>query len=201
MTTPQDKFQGYEIILASKSPRRRELMKMTGLDFSIAPLVEVDEHYTADQLGSYNVPEFLSRKKAAAYQPTLTDGQLLITADTVVVLGNEILGKPCDANAARRMLAALSGHTHSVITGITISDRTSMSTFSAVTNVKFDRLSPEEIDYYVATFRPLDKAGAYGIQEYIGAIGVEHIDGSFYNVMGLPVHRLYRELEAFIAQR
>ncbi len=201
MESPQNIFKGIDIILASKSPRRRELMSMTGIEFSIAETIDVDESYDDSDLGRYNVPEFLSLKKAKAYQPTLTSGQILITADTVVVLGDRILGKPHDDVDAKKMLADLSGKTHKVITGITLSDTECTHTFSATTDVKFSELSEAEICYYVDHFHPLDKAGAYGIQEYIGAIGVERIEGSFYNVMGLPVHRLYRELVAFVSRQ
>ena len=200
METPQDIFKGTDIILASKSPRRRELMSMTGLEFSIAETIDVDESYVESDLNGYNVPEFLSLKKARAYQPLLSPGQVLITADTVVVLGDRILGKPSNDDEAKRMLADLSGKTHKVITGITLSDVVDVHTFSATTEVTFSELTEAEICYYIDRFHPVDKAGAYGIQEYIGAIGVERIEGSFYNVMGLPVHRLYRELEAFVSR-
>lgn len=198
MNTPTSFLKGYNLVLASKSPRRRELLHMTGLDFTIADSMDIDESYCETDLQSFNVPEYLSRKKALAYSNTLKPGQILITADTVVMIDGKVLGKPHTLTEAKFMLSKLSGRPHEVITGITLYDGNSIKTFSASTKVLFDNLSEHEIDYYVDNFKPLDKAGSYGIQEYIGAIGIERIEGSFYNVMGLPVHRLYRELELFV---
>lgn len=184
------------LLLASKSPRRRELLKMLDLPFEIVDGKDVDESYPAS-LEAEKVPEFLSRIKADAYSPYLKDDDILITADTVVILDGEIIGKPKDLEDAKRMLAKLSGKVHKVATGVTLTDMKKSVTFSTVTDVTFAPLTSEEISFYVDNFRPLDKAGAYGIQEWIGAVGVARIEGSFYNVMGLPVHRLYNELLLF----
>ena len=185
------------LLLASRSPRRRELLKLLNIPFTIVDLKDVEESYSPD-LSPEKIPEFLSKLKAEAYSDSLLDDDILITADTVVLLEDKILGKPGNLDEARNMLNALSGKTHKVITGVTLTTKQTSVTFSSVTEVKFSHLSPIDIDFYVENFRPLDKAGAYGIQEWIGAIGVESINGSFYNVMGLPVHKLYHELLSFI---
>lgn len=169
---------------------------MLDLPFEIAELKNVNEIYPSD-LPLEKVPEYLSQMKAEAYKDELKESDIIITADTVVILGNELIGKPKDRNDAKKMLEKLSGNTHRVITGVTITGQKKSVTFSVVTEVKFAELSKEEIDSYVEKYNPLDKAGAYGIQEWIGAAGVESINGSFYNVMGLPVHRLYKELLFF----
>lgn len=184
------------LLLASKSPRRRELLKMLDMPFEIVDLKDVDESYP-DDLDKEKVPEFLSRLKADAYRSCLNEDNILITADTVVILDNEIIGKPENLEDAKCMLRKLSGRVHKVITGVTLSSQKKSVTFSTVTDVTFAPLSDAEINFYVDTYRPLDKAGAYGIQEWIGAVGVAGINGSFYNVMGLPVHRLYNELLLF----
>lgn len=168
-----------------------------GIDFEVRTINGIDESYPA-QLPVLEIAEYISRKKAEAYRAEMASDELIITADTVVILGNEVLGKPHDADDARRMLRALSGKTHKVVTGVTIVTEGAMRSFSAVTDVEFAPLSDEDIDYYVDNYRPLDKAGAYGIQEWIGCMGVCHISGSFYNVMGLPLHRLYNELDKCI---
>lgn len=186
----------YEILLASASPRRRELLKMIGLDFTIASNMQVDESYPKD-MPAEDVAEYISLIKAKAYRQAIEPEQLIITADTVVIAGNKILGKPANAIEAKMMLQLLSGNKHTVITGVTISTIEKTKSFSATTEVEFANLSDEEIDFYINTFRPLDKAGAYGIQEWIGCIGVKNINGSYYNVMGLPLHRLYSELKNF----
>lgn len=198
MDNPQQLFDGIDIIMASQSPRRRELMKMTGLKFRIAEPIDVDETYDIGSLGAMNVPEYLSQKKAQAYIALLKPDQILITADTVVVLNGKIMGKPKNKAEAFEMLKSLSDNTHTVITGVTLSDINHTTTFSVKTDVVFGHLSDSEIDYYISKFMPFDKAGGYGIQEYIGAIGIKRIDGSFYNVMGLPVNRLYKELKKFV---
>ena len=193
---PGPGFKDIQVLLASNSPRRRELLGMIVPEFTIAPPREVREVYPQD-LPAEQVPAYLSRLKAAAYADDLEAGQLLITADTVVILDGEILGKPRDEDDARRMLAALSDNTHVVVTGVTISRAGhDPVTFSDATRVTFGPLSPEQIDYYVTHYRPLDKAGAYGIQEYIGAAGISSIRGCYYNVMGLPLHALARHLSA-----
>lgn len=185
------------ILLASKSPRRHELLKMLDLPFSVIEIKDIEEIFPED-LKSEKVPEYLSKLKASAYEENLDKEDILITADTIVLLENEILGKPRDMEEAKKMLSKLSDRTHKVITGVTISSQKKSVTFSTVTDVKFSKLSQRDIADYVDKYRPLDKAGAYGIQEWIGAIGVESISGSYYNVMGLPIHRLYKELQPFI---
>lgn len=185
------------ILLASKSPRRRELLTLLNIPFSTVEIKDVEESYDED-MSPEEIPQYLSRLKAAAYKDSLHESDILITADTIVVLDNKILGKPKDLEEACEMLRSLSGKIHQVITGVTITTKKSSVTFSTVTEVKFSNLSESEIEYYVYNFKPLDKAGAYGIQEWIGAVGVESINGSFYNVMGLPVHRLHKELLPFI---
>lgn len=192
-----DDLKRYNVILASNSPRRRELLADLGIDFQVKTLKGVDESYPHD-LPVLEIAEYISRKKAHAYKSQMSADQLIITADTVVILGDEVLGKPADDADARRMLRELSGKTHKVVTGVTIATTCNIKSFSAVTDVEFAPLSDEDINYYVDHYRPLDKAGAYGIQEWIGCIGVRHISGSFYNVMGLPLHRLYSELNQFI---
>lgn len=184
------------ILLASKSPRRQELLKMLDVDFKIVDGRDVDEVYPSD-LSKAKVPEFLSQLKASAYKDMLEERDILLTADTIVLLHDEIIGKPKSLEDAKSMLSKLSGNIHKVITGVTLTSITESKSFSVVTDVKFAPLTSEAIDYYVETYRPLDKAGAYGIQEWIGAVGVEGIEGSFYNVMGLPVHQLYRHLLHF----
>lgn len=190
-------MNNYIILLASKSPRRQELMQLLDLKFEIPDPIEVEETYPLT-LPPEKVPEYLSQKKAAAYLSSLKENEILVTADTVVILESEILGKPHSENEAKEMLRKLSGNTHKVVTGVTISSLSGQKSFSAVTEVDFDTLSSEDIDHYVEKYHPLDKAGAYGIQEWIGAVGIKGIRGSFYNVMGLPVHRLYHELRTFI---
>ena len=186
----------YRVLLASASPRRRELLERLSVDFEIAGGREVDESYP-DEMSVDDVAAYLSRKKADAYKIDIADDELVITADTVVINNGAVLGKPQSATEAIEMLRSLSGHAHKVITGVTITTRQKQVTFSAVTEVEFATLDDVEIADYVETFKPLDKAGAYGIQEWIGCIGVKKINGSFYNVMGLPLHRLYSELKSF----
>lgn len=189
----------FEIILASGSPRRRELLGGLGIDFRVARLNDVDESYPND-LPANEVAEYLSKKKAEAYRQSLTERQLIITADTVVITDGEILGKPTDAADATRMLKALSGAVHQVVTGVTVMTTAKTVSFSATTNVRFAPLSDEEIDYYISHYRPFDKAGAYGIQEWIGYIAVEGIEGSYFNVMGLPIQKLYTVLKSYNRQ-
>lgn len=186
-----------QYILASGSPRRRELMAMLDVDFRVDTSRSVDE-VVPRGMAAAEVPAFLSRLKAAPYMPDLQPNEVLVTADTVVILHGRVIGKPKDADDARRILSELAGNTHQVITGVSIgrADGT-LSTFSEVTEVDFDELSAEEIDYYVERYRPLDKAGAYGIQEWIGAAAIARVDGCFYNVMGLPLHALYTHLKDF----
>ena len=182
------------IVLASNSPRRRELLAGLGLPFQVEVIDGVDESYHSG-LQPYEIAEHIASQKAAAYD--IKADELLITADTIVVVDEEILGKPHDAADARRMLNLLSNRTHQVITGVCLFSQKRKRLFSVVTDVTFKALTPEEIDYYITTFKPYDKAGAYGIQEWIGYIGVTSISGSYFNVMGLPVQRIYEELKGF----
>ncbi len=181
------------IILASASPRRRELLKMIEPEFEIATGIDVDETYPED-LPAEEVPMFLSKLKADAYRSIINDGDILITADTVVIIDGEILGKPENREEAIKMLKRLSGREHIVITGVTLSTNTKTETFSQATKVCFDNISVSDIEFYVDKYSPYDKAGAYGIQEWIGAAAISGIEGSFYNVMGLPVHALFLKL-------
>lgn len=185
-----------KIILASGSPRRRELLAGLGLDFEIRLMDGIDESYP-DGLGGEGIAEHISREKAFAYRNTMADDELIITADTIVYLEGKVLGKPKDEAEAHEMLRSLSGKTHEVITGVTLLTKADIHTFSSVSKVTFAGLSDDEIDYYITHYHPTDKAGAYGIQEWIGFVGVERIEGSYFNVMGLPVQRLYTELKQF----
>ena len=184
----------WKIILASNSPRRKELLAGLDLQFEVRVLQGIDESYPQD-LPTLKIAEFISKKKADAYVQTMADDELVITADTVVILGDEVMGKPHDEADAKRMLGELSGRTHQVATGVTLSTKERQVSFSVVTDVTFKQLSADEIDYYVRTYHPFDKAGAYGIQEWIGYIGVTALKGSYFNVMGLPVQRIYEALK------
>ena len=186
----------YHIILASNSPRRRELLSGLDLDFEVKVLPDIEENYP-ETLATQDIPVYIATEKAAAYKDLMSEHNLIITADTVVVLGDKVLGKPESLDDAKRMLHALSGHTHQVITGVCLMTRTRQRSFSVTTDVTFKQLTEAEIDYYVEKYRPLDKAGAYGIQEWIGYIGVTGLNGSYFNVMGLPVQRIYNELNDF----
>ena len=189
-------LQKYDILLASQSPRRRELLKGLDLDFRVTALPDIDESFPAS-LSPEDIPLFISRRKSKAYRPQMKENTLLITADTIVWLDGKVYGKPTDEADARQMLHRLSGRTHQVITGVTLCTLQKEVSFAVTTDVSFARLSDEEIDYYIDRYRPMDKAGAYGIQEWIGYIGVTGLCGSYFNVMGLPVQRLYRELKNF----
>lgn len=189
-------IQNYHIILGSNSPRRRELLAGLDLDFEVKVIPGLEEHYPPT-LQPEEIPVFLARQKAEAYIPALLDKALLITADTIVWNQNKVIGKPKDREDAIQMLQSLSGHEHHVVTGVCLTTTEKQKAFSVVSTVKFAALTDEEINYYVDKYHPFDKAGAYGIQEWIGYIGVESINGSFYNVMGLPVQRLYQELKKF----
>lgn len=186
-------------MLASGSPRRRELLGLLDVEVELAPLKEIDESYPAG-LQPEEVPAYISRLKARAYGSRIGSGHILVTADTVVISDGAVLGKPADADDARRMLMQLSGRSHKVITGVTVVCGSDERTFSEETVVEFDRLTSDEIDHYVRCYSPLDKAGAYGIQEWIGFIGVKGIKGDYYNVMGLPVHALYRTVRQMAAE-
>lgn len=189
-------IQNYHIILGSNSPRRRELLAGLDLEFEVKVIPGLEEHYPPT-LQPEEIPVFLARQKAEAYIPALLDKALLITADTIVWNQNKVIGKPKDREDAIQMLQSLSGHEHHVVTGVCLTTTEKQKAFSVVSTVKFAALTDEEISYYVDKYHPFDKAGAYGIQEWIGYIGVESINGSFYNVMGLPVQRLYQELKKF----
>ena len=192
-----DRLKDYRILLASKSPRRRELLKGCGLEFEIAEGRDAEESFPADMpLGE--VAEYLSKIKSEAYADMLTEGDILITADTVVIAAEEILGKPKDREDAVRMLRLLSGSSHEVVTGVTLRTTSRERSFSCRSVVRFREMSDGEIEYYIDTYHPYDKAGAYGIQEWIGYVAISGIEGSFYNVMGLPVQMLWVELEKFV---
>ena len=193
---PLDNLEKYHIILASNSPRRRELLAGLGIDFEVKTLSGIDESYPCD-LNSDMIAQYISQKKAEAYKSLIVDNEMVITSDTIVLLDGKVYGKPADEADACRMLGDLSGCTHKVITGVCINTRERSCAFHVVTEVEFAPLSSDEIEYYVTHFKPLDKAGAYGIQEWIGSVAVRAINGSFYNVMGLPVQRLYAELKSF----
>ncbi len=189
-----DNLKKYNIVLASNSPRRKELMSGLGVDYVVKTLPDVDESYP-DTLQGAEIPAYISREKADAYRALIQPGELLITADTIVWLNGEVLGKPKGREGAIDMLHRLSGTSHQVITGVCLTTSDWQKSFTAVTDVTFATLTEEEIIYYVDKYIPMDKAGAYGVQEWIGFIGVESISGSYFNVMGLPIQRLYQELK------
>lgn len=186
----------YNIILASNSPRRRELLAGLDLQYQVSVMEGIDESYP-DGLSMEQIPVHISQQKARAY--TLEPDQLLITADTIVWLDGQVLGKPKDRQDAIRMLSALSGRTHQVVTGVTLQTTEHSTSFSCTTDVTFGSLTQQQIEYYVDNYQPYDKAGAYGIQEWIGYVGVTGINGSYFNVMGLPVQRLSQALQDFNA--
>lgn len=188
-----DNLKKYKIILASASPRRRELLAGLDVDFVVRTLPDVDESFPIDLQGG-DIPLYISKKKADAYRPVMADDELVITADTIVWLDGAALGKPVDEADARRMLRSMSGKTHSVFTGVTITTKEEQRCFVAQSDVTFANLADDEIEYYVNNYKPMDKAGSYGVQEWIGYIGITGINGSYFNVMGLPVQRLYCEL-------
>lgn len=192
-----DKLKPYRLLLASQSPRRRELMTGCGLPYELAPKYDCEEVYPAD-LPAEEVPLYLSQLKSRAYPEPLANGDILLTADTVVVLDGEVLGKPHGREEAVGMLRRLSGRRHTVVSGVTLRNAERMHTFEARTSVWFRTLSDEEIEHYIDTYRPFDKAGSYGIQEWIGYAAIERIEGSFYNVMGLPIQKVYTELDKFL---
>lgn len=188
-----DILGGKRVLMGSASPRRRELIEETGVPVELLTPIPADESYPAD-LPPEEVAPYISRKKAEPYRKQLGENDILVTADTVVISRGKVLGKPAGAAEAAEMLRSLSGHTHHVITGVTLTTTDRQITFAEDTEVEFAELQPDEIDYYISRYRPFDKAGAYGIQEWIGQIGIKAIRGDFYNVMGLPVHRLYASL-------
>lgn len=184
----------YKIILASNSPRRKKLLEGIDIPFEVRVIDGIDESYP-DTLPTKDIAEYISKKKAVAYRQTMACDELVITADTIVVLGSQVMGKPHNTDEACSMLRQLSGKTHQVITGVTLTAMERQVSFSVETDVTFKVLSDEEIEYYVSHYRPFDKAGAYGIQEWIGHIGVTGMSGSYFNVMGLPVQRIYEALK------
>ncbi len=188
-----DNLKKYKVILASNSPRRKELLAGLGVDYEVRTLPDVDESYPETLKGA-DIPLYIAKEKADAYLNMMQPGELMITADTIVWLDGKVLGKPADREDALRMLREMSGRTHEVFTGVCVTTTEWQRSFTAQTEVRFASLSEEEINYYVDQFKPMDKAGAYGVQEWIGFIGVENISGSYYNIMGLPVQRLYKEL-------
>ena len=192
-----NKLKQYNVILASGSPRRRELLQQADIKFTVNTNFEVDETYPLD-LPAEEVAPYLSLKKSDGYPLSLNDNDILITADTVVIINGEILGKPTSRQNAVEILTSLSGNTHRVITGVTVRTKSNTETFSATSKVTFAELELSEIEYYIDNYKPFDKAGAYGIQEWIGAVAIEKIEGSFYNVMGLPIQMLYKYLKTII---
>ena len=196
ITNMLENISKYKILLASNSPRRQQLLTELGLKFDVVAKPGIDESYP--EMKAKYVPEYLAIKKAGAYSDLLQDGtSLLITADTVVVHDRRILGKPHDAKEARDMLQRLQGQTHRVLTGVAITTRDKQVSFTVKTKVTMHSLTHDVIDHYVENYKPFDKAGAYGIQEWIGLVAIDHIEGSYNNVMGLPTQRLFCELQNF----
>lgn len=186
----------YKLVLASNSPRRKELLGGLGLSFEVRTLKGIDESYPADLKGE-DIPIYISGKKAEAYRDVMAEDEMIITADTIVYDNSQVLGKPKDREDAISMLRQLSGHAHDVITGVSIVTKVKTIQFASTSKVYFVSLTDEEIEYYVDSYKPFDKAGSYGIQEWIGFVGVTRIEGSYFNVMGLPIQRLYTELKQF----
>ena len=197
MTIPVDRLSNYRIILASRSPRRQELLKELGLKFDVL-IKEYEESYP-DGLTGEEIARFIAHGKALTFKNNLAENEIVITADTIVWCNDKVLGKPVDREDAIRILKEISANTHKVITAVTLLSAKKDVTFSESTNVTFEPLSDEEICYYVDRYKPYDKAGAYGIQEWIGIIGCSNIQGSYFNVVGLPVQRLYKELKNFVS--
>ncbi|MES5005053.1 Maf-like protein [Prevotella disiens] len=189
-------IKDYHIILASNSPRRRELLRGLDLAFDVRVLPDIAENFP-ETIEPKDVAEYISKVKANAYLDTITEKELVLTADTVVIIDREILGKPHDAEQAKSMLHKISGRKHQVVTGVCLTTKERQHSFSVSTDVTFKELSDAEINYYVETYEPFDKAGAYGIQEWIGYVGVTSLEGSYFNVMGLPVQRIWTELNKF----
>ena len=191
-----ENLKKYKVVLASNSPRRKELLAGLGLDYQVKTLPNIDESYPKG-LDGMEIPSYIARSKAEAYRKQMNDNELIITADTIVWLNGEVMGKPNDKADACHMLHTLSGKTHQVITGVCLTTINKQITFSTVTDVTFASLTDEEIIHYVEHYLPMDKAGSYGIQEWIGFVGVERISGSYFNVVGMPIQRLYTELKKF----
>ena len=191
-----DDINKFRIILASRSPRRKELLKDLGLNFEVASM-DWDEEYPS-HLKAEEIALYLARAKARQFRNRIRDNEIVITADTIVWSNNKVLDKPADKDDALKILKELSGKTHRVITGVCLLSKTMFTSFFSSTNVTFSELARDEIEFYIDSFRPYDKAGAYGIQEWIGLAACSHIEGSYFNVMGLPVEQVYNELKKFI---
>ena len=191
-----DNLKKYNIVLASNSPRRKELLQRMGVNFKVRTLFGIDESYP-DSLRGEDIVRYISRNKAQAYRSSMAPNELLITADTIVYVEGEVMGKPKTAEQAKEMLHKLSGKSHQVITGVTIVTADRTEDFGVTSQVKFAEITDEEINFYVDNYLPFDKAGAYGIQEWIGIVAVEEVKGSYFNVVGLPVQRLYQKLKTF----
>lgn len=189
-----ENLKKYKVVLASNSPRRKELLGGLGIGYEVKTMPDIDESYP-DGLSMEEVPVYIARSKADAYRPLMQPDELIITADTIVWLDGVVMGKPKDEEEACDMLRRLSGQTHQVVTGVCLTTIDRQQSFATVTDVTFDRLTEEEITHYVSRYQPMDKAGAYGIQEWIGYVGVRSIKGSYFNVVGLPIQRLYQELK------
>lgn len=191
-----DKLNNYKIILASRSPRRQHLLQELGLKFEVV-IKDYPETYP-EGLDGKSIAEYISQQKVQSFIGDLSENEIVITADTIVWCNNKVLGKPVDFNDAINILTEISGNTHEVITAVSLGSISKQTTFSVTTKVTFDTISEDEIRYYINNFKPYDKAGAYGIQEWIGLIACSRIDGSYFNVVGLPVHQLFKELIGFI---
>ena len=191
-----ENLKNYKIFLASQSPRRKELLTQLRIPFNIVNIRGIDETYPTD-IETDDIPEYLAIRKAEVYSRNFHSNEMIITADTLVILNDKVLGKPQNHEEAIKMLEELSGKIHKVITGVCITTKYKRVSFSSTTEVKFTKMSKSDIEYYVNSYRPYDKAGAYGIQEWIGCVAVEWINGSYYNVMGLPVHKLYEKIKEF----
>jgi septum formation protein len=191
-----EKIKNYNLILATQSPRRHQLMTDAGFSYTIE-VPNVDEVYPANLIDE-EIPVYLAELKASWFKGKLKNNDIVITADTVVLLNNKVLGKPVSAENAIEMLQELSGNTHTVATGVCLLSSEKQRSFVAISKVHFRTFTSDEINYYVHTYKPFDKAGSYGAQEWIGYVGIEGIEGSYFNVMGLPVQKLYVELDKFI---
>jgi septum formation protein len=191
-----NRLNDFKIILASRSPRRQQLLHELGLEFEVV-IKEYEENYPEDLSGE-EIARYVAHEKAACFKNEISQNEIVITADTIVWCNNKVLGKPVSQQDATRILKEISGNTHEVITGVSLLSKSKELTFSDTTKVTFEALSDEEIRYYIDNYKPYDKAGAYGIQEWIGIIACSHIDGSYFNVVGLPVQKLYKELQKFI---
>lgn len=188
-------FPKYNFILASKSPRRQQLLSQLGIEYTVK-VNEAPETFP-DGLAAREIPVFIARQKALAVSENMGENNMIIAADTIVWVDNQVIGKPKNAGEAKKMLQTLSGNIHQVITGVCLKTIVREKTFCTITDVEFKELQEREIDYYIEKYKPLDKAGAYGIQEWIGQAGIVSVRGSYFNVMGLPIQRLYEEIQNF----